>query len=269
MTLIIALLAPMFLGVGEGDVRLARMAATETVNAYRARNQADLLAVAQIVAFGLAALGSLSLSLADDISLPMMLRLRGNANACNRSAEQNRRALAKSQADDPGPHPAGTAPGSQAPGPFTRRNAWEDDPREDGARDIFLSPAAAQMLAGEAESRLRDPEQKISQLPVPPPAGNEPAENEPLGNEPVENEPAETPLTIPATPPGISEQRHQAMWAIAMVAASGEVAARIPSLPLEERDAAAIKAATLSSTGHALLEHRRAERIVQSTDITR
>ena len=77
MTLIAALLAPMFLAVSAGDIGLARAAAIETVNAYRARNHADLIAVAQIVAFGLAALGSLSLSLADDLSLSMALRLRG------------------------------------------------------------------------------------------------------------------------------------------------------------------------------------------------
>jgi hypothetical protein len=47
------------------------MAAIGTVNAYRARNHADLIAIAQIIAFGPAALGSLSLSMADDISLSM------------------------------------------------------------------------------------------------------------------------------------------------------------------------------------------------------
>ena len=59
----------MFLGISGGDVRLARIAAIQTVTAYRAANDADLIAVAQIIAFGLAALGSLSLSMADDISL--------------------------------------------------------------------------------------------------------------------------------------------------------------------------------------------------------
>jgi hypothetical protein len=47
--------------------------------------------------FGLAALGSLSLSMTDNLSLSMTLRLRGNANACNRCAEQNRRALQQSR----------------------------------------------------------------------------------------------------------------------------------------------------------------------------
>ena len=47
MNLIVAILAPMFLCVTAGDVSMARMAAVETVNAYRARNQADLISIAQ------------------------------------------------------------------------------------------------------------------------------------------------------------------------------------------------------------------------------
>jgi hypothetical protein len=93
MNLIVILLAPMFLSATGGDISFARMAALETVNGYRSQNQTDLLSIAQIIAFGLAALGSLSLSMADDLSLTMTLRLRGNANALNRSAEHSRRAL--------------------------------------------------------------------------------------------------------------------------------------------------------------------------------
>jgi hypothetical protein len=101
LSLIVALLAPMFLGVTAGDVALARLAAMQTIDDYRAQNNADLIAVAQIVACGLAALGSLSLSMDDEISLSMTLRLRGNAVALNRSAEQNRRALANSHGPTP------------------------------------------------------------------------------------------------------------------------------------------------------------------------
>jgi hypothetical protein len=103
MALIVTLLAPMFLGVSAGDISLARLAALETVSAYQARNQADLIAIAQIIAYGLAALGSLSLSMDDNISIPMALRLRGNANALDRSAEHNRRALAQTRSDAPAP----------------------------------------------------------------------------------------------------------------------------------------------------------------------
>ena len=103
LNLIVALLAPMFLTASGGDIGFASMAAVETVNSYRVRTLADLIAAAQIVAYGLAALGSLSLSMDDGLSLPMILRLRGNANACTRSAEHNRRALEQTRPDDRAP----------------------------------------------------------------------------------------------------------------------------------------------------------------------
>jgi hypothetical protein len=151
MSLIIALLAPMFLCVTAGDIGLARAAATQTVNAYRARSHADLIAVAQIVAFGLAALGSLSLSMADDISLPMALRLRANANACGRSAEQNRRALAQSETGDRPTHRPDTPATPEIPPTFPEC----DTPADAGA---FLSAAAARELAAESQARLQRPE---------------------------------------------------------------------------------------------------------------
>jgi hypothetical protein len=103
LNLIVTLLAPIFLGVTNGDLNLARKAAFDTVATYRATNQADLIAIAQIIGFGLAALGSLSLSMTGDPSPSMVLRLRGNANALNRSAEQNRRALDKRRRETPTP----------------------------------------------------------------------------------------------------------------------------------------------------------------------
>lgn len=113
--LIVTALAPMFLSATGGEIRFARMAALETVNAYRARTQADLIAVAQIIAFGLGALGSLSLSLTDDLSLSMILRLRGNANSCHRSAEQNRRALRISSSSDAAPDRLDTRDAAETP----------------------------------------------------------------------------------------------------------------------------------------------------------
>ena len=214
MSLIIALLAPMFLGVSGGDVGLARLAAIETVNAYRARNHADLLAVAQIVAFGLAALGSLSLSLADEIAIPMALRLRANANACNRSAEQNRRALARSLADNTLPQPPMDEPASPP-------TLADDDPSP--GEDAFLSGAAAGLLAAESQARLEPTARRIS---VSPPAS--------------------------ATAPAPTAKRHQEVWAIAMAKEASKITASLPHLRPREREAARMRAALLSSTAHDL-----------------
>jgi hypothetical protein len=97
--LVVTLLAPMFLMATNGDLSFARLAAFETLNAYRAKNQVDLIAIAQIVACGLAALVSISRSMEDDISVSMTLRLRGNAVALNRTVEHARRALEHSRRD--------------------------------------------------------------------------------------------------------------------------------------------------------------------------
>jgi hypothetical protein len=215
MSLIVALLAPMFLCVSAGDIGMARMAAIETVNAYRARNYADLVAVAQIIAFGLAALGSLSLSMDDDISLSMTLRLRGNANALNRSAEQNRRALRESRHDG-----ATTTPTPAMPIP----SIMDEDRNE---FESFLTPEAEQQLASEAQARLQDPRDAIDQASIP--------------------------LLRPNAAPTDAEKRNQAMWAIAMVKESGEIAASIPNLPPSERRAATIRAAALSGCANELL----------------
>ena len=149
MALIVTLLAPMFLGVTAGDISLARLAALETVNAYQARNQADLIAIAQIIACGLAALGSLSLSMDDDISLSMTLRLRGSAVALNRSAEQNRRVLNQPLRDNP------TLYQVEMPSdPETTPAATADDLGIARA-EAFLSAAAAQELAAEAAAACK------------------------------------------------------------------------------------------------------------------
>jgi hypothetical protein len=145
----------MFLGVCGGDIALAQAAALETVNDYRGQNRAGLLAVALIVAYGLAALGSLSLSMADDISSSMALRLRGNANALNRAAEQNRRALKHTLDDaDRTPYPPTSEAGLQA---LADENLAEDT--------LIAGVAAAQKLAALARART---------APTPP------AENAPL-----------------------------------------------------------------------------------------
>ncbi|MEA2745610.1 MAG: hypothetical protein QOG25_3981 [Acetobacteraceae bacterium] len=218
MSLIVALLAPMFLCVSAGDIGMARMAAIETVNAYRARNYADLVAVAQIIAFGLAALGSLSLSMDDDISLSMTLRLRGNANALNRSAEQNRRALRESRHDG-----AATTQTPAMPTP-SMPSIMDEDRNE---FESFLTPEAEQQLASEAQARLQDPRDTVHQASIP--------------------------LLRPNAAPTDAEKRNQAMWAIAMVKESGEIAASIPNLPPSERRAATIRAAALSGCANELL----------------
>ena len=223
LNLVATLLAPMFLCITGGDAGLARMAALETISAYRARDLADLIAIAQIVGNGLAALGSLSLSMQDDISLSMTLRLRGNANALNRSAEQNRRAMRVTHVDDSAPDHAEATWSPETPAVITK----DDSQTRTGA---LMNDTAAKMLADEANARLV-----------------------PRTEQPKKRE--ATPVADPQTASAhtMTEKRHQKMWAIAMVKEASEITASIPGLPPMERNAASIRAGMLSSTANHLL----------------
>jgi hypothetical protein len=232
MNLIVSLFQPMFLKAAAGDIGMARLTAIATVNAYRARNHADLVAIPQIIAFGLCAVGSLGLSMTDDIPPAMALRLRGNANALNRSAEQNRRVLRENLGDDPPPLQAARAAEAKTPS-----IAAEDDARTEA--EVFLNTAAADSLAAESEARLRDPDPVLGQAHLPVAA------------------PISAPIAIPIAAGACdsAEKRHQAMWAIAMIKEAGEISAGIPDLPAVERRTATLRAAALSSTANELLSN--------------
>jgi hypothetical protein len=221
MSLIVTLLLPTFLGVTAGDLTLARTAAIETINDYRARNNADLIAIAQIIACGLAALGSLSLSMDDEISLSMTLRLRGSAVALNRSAEQNRRVLNQPLRNNPTPYHF-----EMLSEPETTPVAMAEDDAGIARAEALLSAAAAHELApkAEAQARPQDPRQIANQTPAP-----------------AQNTSATT------------DKRHQEIWAIAMVKEASEITASIPHLPPAERSAAALRAAALGSAANELL----------------
>ena len=128
---------------------LARMAATDTVGAYQARDNADLPIVGQIVALGLASLSSLTLSMAPDIAPSLLVRLRANAISCSRTAEQTRRARDK-QAAKPTPPDAEPLP-------------TEDEPPPEPE---FMTDQVEQLLAAEAQHRLENPAERASATPL-------------------------------------------------------------------------------------------------------
>jgi hypothetical protein len=214
MNFIVTVLAPMFLTASGGDIGFASMAVLETVNSYRVRNLGDLIAVAQIVAYGLAALGSLSLSMDDGIALPMLLRLRGNANACTRSAEQNRRALEKRRPGDRGSHPAA--------------------PTHDPADARY----EAEVMANLAETKKRAAEALARLQPAQPAA------------EPVAH-PAPAPATAEVLT--LEDRQRQAAWADVMTDVAAEFTAGIAHLPLAERQEASHRAVLLTSCANQLL----------------
>jgi len=79
------------------DLQLARLAAREAIDACRAQGQHELVTIGQIVGFAVAALDTLRLSMPEDLSLSMKLRLRGNANGLNQSSCSCARILEKAR----------------------------------------------------------------------------------------------------------------------------------------------------------------------------
>jgi hypothetical protein len=226
--LVVTLLAPMFITADGGDIDFARQAALQTVNAYRARNQADLIGIAQIIACGLAAIGSLSLSMADELSLPMTLRLRGNANALIRSAERCRRAISDS---DDGPYPP---------------DAWAD-PGPDLYQDsVIVGMAATEQQVAErhASPRQAAPEPVQSQ-----PGIRQPDIPQPGIPKPVTRNPG----TLEHRTAIQTERENKTIWASAMMEVAGEVTGNLRNLPPAERKMASIRAEALRTCANDLI----------------
>jgi hypothetical protein len=221
LTLIVALLAPLFIEATGGDIALARAAALDTIAAYRAQNHASLIIVGRIIAFGLTALGSLSLSMADELTIAMILRLRSNANALNRSAERCERMLNDSRPAAPAPAAA------RAPQP---------GPGFDEA-EVCAAVAEAQQRAAEA-ARPR---------PQAPPA---PPDRIPVQAAPPPPDP--TPVQVPKVEPA-KQGPYPGIWAAAMARVAAEELAAVARLPPLQRKEATARAAILSSTANQLL----------------
>ena len=251
--IIVSLLAPLFLVASDGDIQFARMAAIETINAYRARNPADLIVIAQVIACSLSALGSLSLAMADNLSVAMTLRLRGNAVALNRIAEQNRRALCEARPE--------TAP------------VPEFDPESDLDFDevtVIANVAATQERAAQAVARMQG-EAKASRPPptqtqapaVPPPSAVPPASPisppsaipPPSAVPPPSAIPPASPISPPsaASEPTPADRERHAIWGAAAARVAQEYTASLPFLSPVERKNATIRAAALSSCANQLL----------------
>ncbi|WP_428483745.1 hypothetical protein [Rhodopila sp.] len=189
-------LVPLFLAGGAGDVSLARLVTTETVASYQARTHADLVKIGQIIAFGMAVLDTLRLSMGADLSLTMKLRLRGCANALNRSAQQNNAALERSRRGD----------AAQEAASAHRAAADQDDIQGADLQDMIaqaqtmLQDFQAQIALGSAaatkpaETPPTPTQPALIQPTLAQPALAEPILAEPISAQPIQAEP------IPAEP---------------------------------------------------------------------
>jgi hypothetical protein len=112
MEILPGLLAPLLMNGTVTDPARAHRAAEQAIAQYQPGTQGELVTISQIVAFALSAIDNLRLSMPDEVSLTMKLRLRGNANALNRASLQAVQALDKARAgaDPIWAEPCETAP---------------------------------------------------------------------------------------------------------------------------------------------------------------
>jgi hypothetical protein len=231
MHLIAASLTPIFSIAIDGDPIRAQAAAIETINAYVPNHPVDLLPIGQIIAFGLAALRSISLSMAENIPIKLILRLHGSAASLSRGAEQCRRALSEPTLPDVDSYPpadlaeagrgideAVHAEIARAREPAAGGHAAQNIPQDDPP----TMAAALDALAAESRRRIEEAEAALA------------------GPSPQPARPA--PRSVPKTEPAA----RGATWADAMAGA-------VPGSPAFRPPSAGIRPAALASAANHLM----------------
>jgi hypothetical protein len=228
---IIALLAPMFLWATGGDVAFARIVAMETLEAYHPTCRRSLITATKVIAFELAALWSLSQSMSEEISLPLTLRLRGNAVSLDRAAERNRQTLehhgrlaeTSNLPDESALHEAVAGVERMVQEANARINATRQPPAPATTAPATTAPATT--------------------APAPAPAATAPA--------PATTAPAPAPL--PAAPAPMPEDRRRAAWAGATAQVAREMTADMAKLPPKQRALEMMRVEALAETATALV----------------
>ena len=148
------------------DLQDARHAIVGALTGYAARTRAEILEAAQIVAYSFTALDSLGEAAKQDVSLPMRLRLRGQAIALNRSKKQCQTSLADSLCYDAveaaplraEPAPIRTAAPQRAPAPAVAEPEAAPPPPP---------PVEDQCIAALTTSEAMPNQQRTAAAPVP------------------------------------------------------------------------------------------------------
>ena len=163
MDFLLAALVPIFTAGSLTDIQHARLAAQEAIAAYTVRGQQKLVTIAQIVAFALAALDTLRLSMPAELPLSMKLKLRANANALNRAARDNTQTLEKAWRTS---MPLETSLAEQAAMAASVEAAWQEPPRKEtatpqNATDIAPPPISfpSSRMPPPSPSRTHSPRQ--------------------------------------------------------------------------------------------------------------
>jgi hypothetical protein len=137
-------------------------ATRQVLAAYQAAGPDQLITIAQIVGLALTSLDTLRLSLPEDLSLSMKLRLRGNANALVRSSQRATAALAAQRGETA---PRSSAPRSPAPRDSTEPTPPAENPTVSRQRDLGWATAMTTVAAEfAAELAQLPPDQQKAHL---------------------------------------------------------------------------------------------------------
>jgi hypothetical protein len=199
MEFILTLLTPFLMTGGITDIHLARLAANEAIAAYTGETPTQLITIGQILAFALTALDNLRLSLPPDLSLSMKLKLRGNANALNRSARDQTQRLDRAKIAAAPPHPSIAEQAAMA--------AWDD-------------------IETGIETEAEIGPQPSTNPPEPAPNAHPPENHPPENHQPA----AATSAPAPTTP-ATAKQQNSLHWANAMRTAATRLRAKTPHVP--------------------------------------
>ena len=154
MEIVIRFLMPYFMEVTT-DIALARAEILETLAAYGARTRSELLNAAQLIAYGLSALETLSEGKAAEMSPSMRLRFRGCANNLNRSGQQHETTLSKRLACDT-PNTAAAAQAEPTPAEPPKTQSFQAQPIND------IADAAAQAAIAHARAQIAAHRNRLS-----------------------------------------------------------------------------------------------------------
>jgi hypothetical protein len=221
---LIAFLTPMLLATTGGDRVQARATAIQAANAYATRNPAELLLVGESIALGLAVIDSIGLSMAENIPISLIVRLRANAVSLHRAAQQCRRGLTEA------PHPTASA------------------------QDALLADAdrqeAAEIIVGATRTchRVNDDQASFPQ----PQAAASAAKTVPEAPTAAGQAPTPALKARSQSAPMPEDEYFNAAWAAAMSDVANEMTAEIDNLPPDERNAARIRITALNATASQL-----------------
>jgi hypothetical protein len=274
--LIYGYVLPLFTGNSTLDLTAARLAMVETILSYHARTQRELLLVAKVVAFGLAALDSLRLSMDDEHAVLLKLKLRANAAALERLADRNTGRLDKLlQAPAVGPAELD---------PWTAVDEADLAGMLSNAR-VMIEAANAQLAAAYVPDRPASPTSPTTaEPPAAAPATAELIADAPaaIAQPPAAEPPTERPHTEPAAPPVTippaasapvppqpaitRERRDMGLWASAMKNVAMEHMAQAAEGTPAQRKDDALKASVLGEVASELAAQANGTRPLTTAD---